>query len=133
MKKFDLKNIKEEDIFIGDIFIIERTFKRLIEQVKTANPDCKDLSPICYRQLAKENAILIKIGEDKYIDLDGINSKKDVKIINELLTNKSKYNNIILNVGTLDPYVGELFIGVNTLSKVKSAEKILEKKLNTLN
>lgn len=133
MKKFELKNISEQNLFIGDIFMIEKTFRKLIDAVREANPECEDLSPICYSAIAKEDAILIKIDENKYIDLDGINSNKDVEIINELLNSGSINNNIILSQGTLDPYVGELYIGYNTLSKVKDSEKILEKKLNTLN
>lgn len=133
MKKFELKNISEQNLFIGDIFMIEKTFRKLIDAVMEANPECEDLSPICYSAIAKEDAILIKIDENKYIDLDGINSNKDMEIINELLNSGSINNNIILREGTLDPYVGELFVGVNTLKKIENSKKVLEKKLDTLN
>ena len=130
MTKFNLKNINEEDIFIGDIYIIERTFKKLIAAVKEANPECEYLSPICYSIIAKEGAILIKVDEDNYVDLDGIRNTSDIENINELLNSNSLNNNIILSVGTKDPYVGELII--KNIKRIKKLDKLLEKKLNTL-
>ena len=42
-KKFELKKISKKDIYIGDIMIIERTFKNLIGEVKKLNPECEKL------------------------------------------------------------------------------------------
>ena len=112
--------------------IIRGICKEIIDEVKKVNAECDNLSLVCLTDIAKEGAILIKVDENKYIDFDGINSNKDIEIINELLSSDSKNNNIILSEGSFNPYVGELYIGVNTLSKSKKVNKVLEKKLNTL-
>lgn len=130
MKKFDLKSVSDEDIFVGDLWLIEGVCKNIIDEVKKANPKCDNLALVCLTNIAKEDAILIKVDENKYIDLDGIRNNRDIEIINELLNNGSKDNNIILSEGSLDPYIGELYIGHNTLKKINK-DKIL-KKINTL-
>jgi len=108
MKKFDLKNITEEDIFVGDLYIV------------TNMPFVSIMST-----LAKKEAILIRVTEDYYIDLESIKSNSDIVIINELLSsNDYNSNNIILSDKLKKPYIGQLFIG--------SLEKVKENNINFL-
>jgi len=82
MKKLDLKKIKKEDIYIGNIFMIEKVFDTLIEKVISINPQINDLSQICYRLLVKTNAMLIKVDDNNY--LTGIVKKEDSSYANLL-------------------------------------------------
>lgn len=109
---FDLKNIDKNDLYVGDLYIVTNTSEDYTRSI-----------------LAKKDAILIKLFDNHYIDLDSIKSKIDITIINEMLSCNYKDNNRILSDIVDKPYIGKLFIG--SLEKTKEYGKLLELK-NTL-
>lgn len=111
-KIFDLKNITVEDIYIGNIYIITN-----IEKDYTRS------------QLTKKDAILIRINNTIYVDLEIIKSKSDLIIINEMLKRNDINNNILLSDIISNAFVGKLFIGDISLLKDSIEKKILK---NTL-
>lgn len=116
---FDIKNIKEENIYIGEIWMIKKVFNELIEYSKKQYPLISGFSSVCFRTLAKKDAILIKVKENYFIDIDFIKSNKEIELINEAIKNGCKNNNIFLTEDTYDPYVGQLY-----LENLKTANKL---------
>ena len=126
---FDYKYINTEDIYIGDIMLVKSVDMKTLEEVKKCDVIIGDLSSACKVVLAKENAILIKVGHNKFVDLDSIKHISDCDYINNCL----EYNiadNIILKQGTFDPYKGQLFLRrLRSLDIKKEVTDILELKL----
>jgi len=125
---YELDKKFSNNLFIGDIYMIVRVFDKLIEENKNVNSNIDDLSPICFKILAKKDAILIRIKENKYIDADYIINNNIDNVV-DLLIN-SNNNNLIFTIGTLNPYIGQLYIGKNSLRQLDG--KKLVKKLDTL-
>lgn len=123
MKKyFNYKEIKKENIFIGNILMITDLNKETLDYIKEQYPKLFYYHQCCESSLAKENAILIKVGHDKYVDLDFIKEVKDCELINYYLDNNIK-SNIVLEIGSPNPYLGELYVDYLTLSNCDIKEE----------
>ena len=130
MKKFDFKDINKYDIYIGNIMLITYVSQKILEDIKNIDGNIEDFSVACNKVLAKKDVLLLKLNSSYFVDLDMIKSTKDMYYINYCLENNIT-DNILLKIGTKDPYVGQLFI--KNIKKIKKIDKLLEKKLNTLN
>ena len=107
--------------YIGNIYMITSIDKKALDFLKKYDVVDDDNLIACKYVLAKEDARLIKIHDNCYIDKEGIKSINDIKLIAELLKSNST-SNIIMKNNIYDPYIGELF--------VKDIRKIKVKKLN---
>ena len=63
----------------------------------------------CKIILAKENATLLKINHNCYIDLDSIKTEDNINKIVELIKNGGT-SNLLMNNYVCNPYVGQLFV-----------------------
>lgn len=131
MKLLDLKQIKEEDIYTGNINLITTVDKEMLEEIKKCDIVLGDYSPACKTILAKENALLIKVNDTYYIDIDSIKSNKDIENINTLISSNSKNNNILLRHGTFNPFVGGLYISNLRCAKENTLEEVTLRLKNT--
>ena len=131
MKLLDLKQIKEEDIYTGNINLITTVDKEMLEEIKKCDIVLGDYSPACKTILAKENALLIKVNDLYYIDIDSIKSNKDIENINTLISSNSKNNNILLRHGTFNPFVGGLYISNLRCAKENTLEEVTLRLKNT--
>lgn len=109
-KLFDLKRITEDDIYLGEICIVTKIKRDVLEEIKKCDIILGDHSLACNFDVAKKNVIFIKVSHNQFVDLDTIKCKSDIDKINNLLLTKSKDNNILLRQGTFNPFVGQLYI-----------------------
>ena len=109
---YDLRYINKNSIYVGDIML-----------VTSVNPATYEV------ELAKGNALLLKVSHNLYIDLDFIKKSSDLEYINYCLNNNIT-DNIILKKGTSNPYTGQLFLkNVRRYETKKEVLDILELKL----
>lgn len=128
MKHFDFKNINKDDIYVGDIFILKQYNSKLLNEFKNYYISIGNAYMIaCDFKIAKKDAILIKLDDDLYVDIDSINVFSDCNYINYCLENDIT-DNILLSTASYNPYVGQLFLKninkYNDLSNVKKLELI---------
>lgn len=114
-------------IFTCDIRIITKVNREKINILKSNNSSTDDYIPCCETELAKENAILLKVNTDTYIDIDTIKNNSDIKLIYELLKTGNIDNNIFIKCYSKDPYVGQLYI-----SNLKIYNKLNENTLKLI-
>ena len=125
MKKniFDFKNINNDTVYIGNIIIIKKVNKKQLKECLNADLFIGDLSGPngpCKTEIAKKNAILVKVNDTYFVDIDSIKDLEDCNFINYCLQNNIS-DNILLKHGTFNPFVGQLF--VKNLKSCKSLEK----------
>lgn len=131
MELLNLKNINEEDIYTGDIYLVINVDKKMLEEIKKCDIVLGDFSPACNSILAKSEATLIKVADRYFIDIDSIKSNKDIENINYLIKSDSKNNNILLRQGTFNPYIGQLYITKLRSVKKENKDNILLRLKNT--
>ena len=106
MKKiFDFKNINKESLYIGDIYIIKNKKEK---------------------EIAKKDAILVKVTDEYYVDIDSIKDLVDCDYINFYIKNNIE-TNILLKEDLLNLYVGKLFI-----TNIKSFVEFKKKEINIM-
>lgn len=125
-KVFDFTFINKNNVYVGDIILVKHVNKKILNELKNCGCNMGDYSNACEIITAKENAILIKVEENCYVDIDSIKRKTDCNYINECLIN-GVLDNIILNCGTYNPYVGQLF-----LRNVRSYKDIEKEKFDIM-
>ena len=103
--------------YTGDIYMITSVDTKLLDFLQTH--DIIDLCA-CKYVLAKQDANLIRVTDNSYIDLDSIKNINYIRTISELLDNES-VSNLIMQYNVDNPYVGQLF--------VKNLKQIDKKKL----
>ena len=69
--------------------MIEKTFRKLIDAVREANPECEDLSPICYSAIAKEDATREEI----------IEAAKKASIHDFIMSTPDGYDTVLAELG----------------------------------
>lgn len=104
---FDYNNIKENEIFIGDIYIVTEVDKEQYYINKHLKKE--DFLDACEYKLYKKDTMLLKVNDDSYVDIDSIKRKTDCEYIEHCL-NIGLIDNIILKSGIKTPYVGYLFL-----------------------
>ena len=110
MEKFNFSFINKANIYVGNIKLITGINRDYLRMLKECSSFRGDYTSACETVVAKENAILIRIDKNYFVDIDSIKTASDCVRINELLASKSFDNNILLRHATKDPYVGELFL-----------------------
>lgn len=130
-KNFDITNLDPECIFIGDIYVVK--YKPKYEYFASF----EDQTTL---KIKMKDALLLRVGFEKYINLSNIKSKKDLEITKKNLlikTTKDIKKGIILG-SFFKPYVGdEVVLDVKPYKKenqtaeekqkVKGYQKILFK------
>lgn len=133
-KLFDFKNINRDTVYVGNIMLVKKVNKKHLKECLNADIIIGDLSGPngpCKTDIAKKDAILVKVSDNYYVDIDSIKDLQDCDYINFCLKNNIS-DNILLKKGTFDPYVGQLF--VSNLKKCITVEKSINiKKLKLLN
>ena len=110
MEKFNFSFINKSNIYVGNIKLITGINRDYLNLLKECPSFRGDYTSACETVVAKENAILIRVNKNYFVDIDSIKTASDCERINELLASKSYNNNILLRHATKDPYVGELFL-----------------------
>lgn len=110
VEKFNFSFINKSNIYVGKIKLITGINRDYLKMLKDCSSFRGDYTSACQTVVAKEDAILIRIDKNYFIDIDSIKSASDCERINELLISKSFDNNMFLRHSTKDPYVGELFL-----------------------
>jgi len=116
-KNFDITNLDPECIFIGDIYVVKYKPKydyfSSFEEQTTLKLKIKD-------------ALLLRVGFEKYINLSNIKSKKDLEITKKKLlskTTKDRKKGIILG-SFFKPYAGdEVVLDVKPYKKENQNEE----------
>lgn len=108
--EYDFGFIKRSDIFIGDLRMVIGIDKEYIDILKNCSSFRNSNIIACKTVPAKNNAVLIKVDNEHFIDLDSIKSKNDLKTINELLQTESFDNNVFLTLDIKEPFIGKLYI-----------------------
>lgn len=116
-KNFDITNLDPECIFIGDIYVVKYKPKydyfSSFEEQTTLKLKIKD-------------ALLLRVGFEKYINLSNIKSKKDLEITKKKLLNKTtkdRKKGIILG-SFFKPYAGdEVVLDVKPYKKENQNEE----------
>lgn len=104
------------------IYIVKSFYKKKLNRIIEEGNIPNDLSLVCDVELAKSDVIFLKLGHNKYIDIEYVkNIDKDT--LEEYLS-KRIYDNVILRQGNYVPKVGQLFI--RNLIKYKP-KKIIKK------
>lgn len=106
-KTFDFYNISKDDIYIGKISMITYVDLEIVRKLRFTY--YKDFSSACKTVTAKRDAVLIRVTEDCYIDIDSIERGLDCVNINRSL-NSLPHDNRLLRVGVHNPTAGLLFI-----------------------
>lgn len=128
-EKFDFRYINKDNVYIGDIMLVTSVNQYTLNEIKKCDTIIGDFSGACNVELAKENAILIKVSNNLFVDLDSIEHLRDLDYINNCLKNNIT-DNVILRQGTFNPFVGQLFLRkVRTYDIKKEVTDILELKL----
>jgi len=97
--------LANNNIYMGDIMMITK----------------KNSDSSFEKVLAKSNAILININDNKFIDIDDVNERNIIYI--EFLLSNNVSDDIILKEEVENPYVGKLFLeNVEKLYQSKSRE-----------
>ena len=110
MEKFNFSFINKSNIYVGNIRLIVGLNRDYLTMLKECPSFRGDYTSACQTVVAKEDAILIRVDNNYFIDIDSIKTASDCERINELLVSKSFDNNMFLRHATKDPYVGELFL-----------------------
>lgn len=108
--EYDFGFIRRCDIFIGDLRMVVGIDKEYADILRNCSYFRNSNIIACKTVPAKNNAVLIKVDNEHFIDLDSIKSKNDLKTINELLQTESFDNNIFLTLDTKEPFIGQLYI-----------------------
>lgn len=107
---YDFDNIKKEDVYFGDIMLIRKVNHDILRDSKSIGTVLGvDHSNACLSVLAKPKAILIKVSDRYFVDIDGIKRGKDCEHINFCLHNNI-YDNMLLLNGVFNPAVGLMFV-----------------------
>lgn len=108
--EYDFGFIKRSDIFVGDLRMVVGIDEEYVDILKKCSSFRNSNIIACKTVPAKNNAVLIKVDNEHFIDLDSIKSKNDLKTINELLQSESFDNNVFLTLDTKEPFIGQLYI-----------------------
>ena len=95
--------------YIGNIYMITSINDKLLTFLQKYDVVDDDNLCACAYVLAKNDAKLIKINDNCYIDYDSIKSTEDAKNIARLLENGAK-SNILMKSIVYFPYIGQLFV-----------------------
>lgn len=95
---FDLANLNPECLFVGDVYVVKYKEKYDIRAPFEEQTTLK---------LKKKNAILLRIGFEKYINLSNIRTLGDVERIRRKLRSKLKSSNITILGNFFKPFVGD--------------------------
>ena len=107
---YDFNNIKKEDVYFGDIILIKKVNYDILKQCKSIRTVLGvDYSSACKTVIAKPQAVLIKVSDKYFVDLDAIRRGKDIEHINFCLFSNIT-DNVLLKNGTYNPYVGSMYV-----------------------
>lgn len=110
MEKFNFGLINKSNVLIGDVRIIVSINGKNLRMLKSCDSLCGDYTSACKTLPAKDNAILLRVDDKHFIDIDSINCADDCDQINELLNSNSVDNNMFMTLGTDSPYIGQLYL-----------------------
>lgn len=119
---YDFNNIKDDDIFIGDIEVVVGINEELLNEIKEMHME--DYFVAITSVPAKSDVTLIKLSDDLYVDFD----IKISEYLNYCLEhNIFNDNNYFLRTNPKSPFIGQLII---TNVKKKSINKELKLRNN---
>ena len=98
MEKFNFSFINKSNIYVGNIRLIVGLNRDYLTMLKECPSFRGDYTSACETIVAKENAILIRVDNNYFIDIDSIKTASDCERINELLVSKSFDNNMFLRM-----------------------------------
>lgn len=116
---FDITNLDPECIFFGDVYVVKYKPKYdyfdSFEQQTTLN-------------LKMKNAMLLRVGFEKYINLSNIRTLGDVERLRRKLRSKLKSSSITILGNFFKPYVGDqVVLEVKPYEKEKMNNKTKQK------
>lgn len=125
MVKFNFRLINKSNILVGNIRRIEKIDEKKLMALRYCEDMYGDYSSACVTTLVKENAIILRLNNEWFIDVDSIRSIKDCERISELLKSEIMDTNRFITFGTKNPYVGQLY-----LDSVQPCEKVENSVIN---
>ena len=81
-KDFDITNLDLDCIFIGDVYVVKYKLK---------NDFHAQFKDQIYLKLKKKNAILLRVGFERYINISNIKTKKQLELIKKKLIKTTTY------------------------------------------
>lgn len=97
-KNFDITNLDPDCIFIGDVYVVKYKPKYNL-------PDSFEEQTTL--KLKMKNAILLRVGFERYINLSNIRTLGDVEKVRRKLNSKLKSSGIIILGNFFKPFVGD--------------------------
>lgn len=110
MVKFNFRLINRSNVLIGNIRRIQKIDEKKFLLLRYCEDICGDYSSACVTTLVKENAIILRLNDEWFIDIDNIKSIKDCERINELLNSEIMDTERFITYGTKKPYIGQLYL-----------------------
>lgn len=110
MVKFNFRLIDKSNILVGNIRRVDKINNKMLIALQCCEAMYGDYSPACDTTLVKENAIILRLNNEWFIDVDTIKSIKDCELINELLKKEIMDVDRFMTFGTKCPYIGQLYL-----------------------
>lgn len=135
MKKFDFGFINRTNVLVGNIKRVDKINNKMLVALRCCEAMYGDYSSACETTLVKENAIVLRLNNDWFIDIDNIQGIKDCELINELLKNETMDANRFMTFGIKRPYIGQLYLdSMNPCENIEqSVDNIVTLKLTNNN
>ena len=95
---FDIKNLDPECIFVGDIYVVK--YKKKYDYFASFEEQT-------YLDLKTKNAILLRIGYERYINLSNIRTLGDLERVKRKLKSKLKASSVTIIGNFFKPYAGD--------------------------
>ena len=117
-----------EQIYIGDINIIIKINRKLLNFVKKYDVIDADNLVACEYILAKKDVILIKINDFYFIDIDSIKNFNELNNIQHYIEENIESNLLLKEENNIyDTFIGQLFVSnVKQLTNKNEYRKILK-------
>ena len=97
-KNFDITNLDPDCIFIGDVYVVKYKPKyNLLDSFEEQTT----------LKLKMKNAIFLRVGFERYINLSNIRTLGDVEKVRRKLNSKLKSSGIIILGNFFKPFVGD--------------------------
>ena len=112
---FDIKNLDPECIFVGDIYVVK--YKKKYDYFASFEGQT-------YLDLKTKNAILLRIGYERYINLSNIRTLGDLERVKRKLRSKLKASSVTILGNFFKPYAGDqVVLDIKPYEKENQNEK----------
>lgn len=116
---FDVNYLDPDCIFVGDIYVVRYKFKLIYDE-------CAPFKEQTYMKLKRKNAILLRIGFERYVDISKIKCSTDLE---QLKTDIKNREQVTILGNFFKPFVGDLVaLNVKSYYELNEPENPKEEK-----